>query len=74
MVVVKVSWRWIRSERLGSNMRLRPDNKAQRITEGHARNEAWAKLTPAQKLKALNERLGNGVGAKRQRMKLVAGV
>ena len=55
-------------------MRLRPDLKAQRIVEGQMRNEAWAKLTPQQKRLTLDERLGKGVGAKRQRMRLVTGV
>lgn len=34
------------------------------------RNEAWAKLTPAQQLNELDRRLGKGVGAKKQRARL----
>lgn len=38
-----------------------------RRREGEERNEVWRKLTSAEKLRALDERLGTGVGAKRQR-------
>lgn len=38
--------------------------------EGIERNAAWAKLTNAQKLVCLDNRLGVGQGAKRQREKL----
>lgn len=34
------------------------------------RNEAWAKLTPAQQLGELDRRLGKGVGAQKQRARL----
>ena len=36
-------------------------------TEAKVRNEAWAKLTPEQQLASLDERLGKGIGAKKQR-------
>ena len=35
-------------------------------TEAIVRNEAWAKLTPEQQLASLDERLGKGIGAKKQ--------
>ena len=39
-------------------------------TEAIVRNEAWAKLTPEQQLESLDNRLGKGVGAKKQRAKI----
>ena len=39
-------------------------------TEAIVRNEAWAKLTPEQQLASLDERLGKGIGAKKQRTKI----
>ena len=39
-------------------------------TEAKVRNEAWAKLTPEQQLASLDERLGKGIGAKKQRAKI----
>ena len=39
-------------------------------TEAIIRNEAWAKLTPEQQLASLDERLGKGIGAKKQRAKI----
>ena len=47
----------------------RPDFKSQRIQEGEARNEAWRKLTTAQKLASLRKRPGQ---SKRQVSKLQA--
>ena len=44
--------------------------KEQRCIEGKARNEAWARLSPQQKLDDLDLRLGKGEGARRQRAKL----
>ena len=44
--------------------------KEQRRIEGKARNEAWARLSPQQKLDDLDLRLGKGKGATRQRTKL----
>ena len=38
-------------------------------TEAIVRNEAWAKLTPEQQLESLDNRLGKGIGAKKQRAK-----
>lgn len=50
-------------------MRIRRDFATVQLRkkEGAARNEAWAGLTPHQKLASLDARLGKGVGAKRQR-------
>ena len=39
--------------------------------EAIERNEAWAQLTPEQQLIELNKRLGEGVGAKKQRAKIL---
>ena len=39
-------------------------------TEAIVRNEAWAKLTPEQQLESLDNRLGKGIGAKKQRAKI----
>ena len=39
-------------------------------TEAKVRNEAWAKLTPEQQLESLDNRLGKGIGAKKQRAKI----
>ena len=39
-------------------------------TEAKVRNEAWAKLTYEQQLASLDERLGKGIGAKKQRAKI----
>ena len=38
--------------------------------EAIVRNEAWAKLTPEQQLASLDERLGKGIGAKKQRARI----
>ena len=39
-------------------------------TEAIVRNEAWAKLTYEQQLASLDERLGKGIGAKKQRARI----
>ena len=39
--------------------------------EGEVRNAQWAMLTAVEKLRSLDSRLGKGIGAKRQRTKLV---
>lgn len=41
-----------------------------KVQQGIERNEAWRKLTPAQKIADLDRRLGPGLGATRQRKKL----
>lgn len=51
-------------------MRLRADRREERRREAQERNEAWRKLSAAEKLRALDRRLGAGVGAKRQRKAL----
>ena len=38
--------------------------------EAIERNEAWAKLTYEQQLASLDERLGKGIGAKKQRARI----
>ena len=39
-------------------------------TEAIVRNEAWAKLTYEQQLASLDERLGKGIGAEKQRARI----
>ena len=39
-------------------------------TEARVRNEAWAKLTYEQQLADLDRRLGQGIGAKKQRARI----
>lgn len=51
-------------------MRLRADRRVERQKEALLRNEFWAKLTNREKLASLDVRLGDGVGAKRQRARL----
>ena len=51
-------------------MRIRYDRKETRQKEAAARNNAYEKLTPAQKLARLNATLGKDVGAEKQRSKL----
>lgn len=51
--------------------RPRPDTAEERKREGAKRNEAWAKMSRAEKLAALDRRLGKGVGAARQRRALL---
>ena len=53
-------------------MKLRHDRKADRQAEAKERQEAYNKLTPKQKLDKLDKKLGEGVGAKKQRAKLNA--
>ena len=38
--------------------------------EAIERNEYWAQLTPEQQLNSLDERLGKGIGAKKQRARI----
>lgn len=45
---------------------------AVKVSEGQERNDAWREMTPAAQLRSLDARLGVGIGAKRQRAKLVA--
>ena len=46
------------------------NTKQTKQTEAAVRNEAWAKLTYEQQLASLDERLGKGIGAKKQRAKI----
>jgi hypothetical protein len=46
--------------------------RQERREAGEKRNAAWRALTPAQQLKSLDDLLGKGLGAKRQRAKLDA--
>lgn len=50
----------------------RPDNNEIKANEATERQAAWSKLTPAQQLEALDRRLGKGVGAAKQRVRLQA--
>lgn len=47
-----------------------PGRKDEKRAGAKARQEAYDKLTPKQKLDLLDDKLGNGVGAKRQRRRL----
>jgi len=47
-----------------------PHNKERKRTEAKARQEAYNKLSPAQKLAALDEKFGENKGAIKQRLKL----
>lgn len=49
----------------------RPDNNEIKRAEADERNAAWAKLSPSQQLEALDRRLGKGVGAAKQRARLL---
>jgi hypothetical protein len=53
-------------------MRLRADRREVRQAEAKVRQAEWSKNTPAQKLKVLDQRLGKGEGAKRERARLAA--
>jgi hypothetical protein len=44
--------------------------REERRIQGEARNVEWRAKSPAEQLKALDQRLGFGIGAKRQREKL----
>lgn len=48
----------------------RPDNNEYKRSSAEERNSAWAKLSPAQQLEALDRRLGKGKGAAKQRARL----
>lgn len=45
--------------------------KIQKQSEATERNAAWSDLTPKQQLASLDARLGKGVGAKKQRARIV---
>ncbi len=49
----------------------RERDKAARQADCETRASEWSKLSPSQKLQALDDRLGEGVGAKRQRERLL---
>jgi hypothetical protein len=51
---------------------MRRDRKDLHRTEATARAAAYEKLTVPQKIKKLDELLGKGIGAKRQRARLEA--
>ena len=46
--------------------------KKVKVDEAAARAAEWAKLTTAQKIRSLDDRLGKGEGAVKQRAKLAA--
>ena len=51
-------------------MRLRKDTASDRKEEAKDRQEAYAKLSKKQKIAKLDEKLGKGVGAVKQRERL----
>ena len=50
----------------------RPDNKKIKIEEAIERTKYWVGLTPIAQLEALDNRLGKGIGAKKQRAQIQA--
>lgn len=48
----------------------RRQRKEQRKNIAEQRNNYWQKLTPQQQIESLDQRLGKGRGAKRQRIKI----
>jgi hypothetical protein len=55
--------------KIGDPMNSRKELKNKLAQE---RNELWRKLTPEQQLKELDLRLGIGIGATRQRAKIIS--
>jgi len=53
-------------------MKLHKSRLHKRQSEADERNEKWASLSPREQLKVLDERLGKGVGAKRQRARIAS--
>ena len=51
-------------------MKLRQDRKEKRKREAKERQEAYNKLSPQQKIASLDNKLGKGIGATKQRAKL----
>jgi len=47
-------------------------NRNRRRTEAEARNAAWKALTPAEQIQTLDRRHGKGLGATKQRKRIVA--
>lgn len=62
----------MRSKRypVGTGGGRRPDRIEAKREDAHTRNTVWANLTSAEKLRELDRRLGDGVGAKRQRARI----
>jgi hypothetical protein len=56
------------------NAGVRKSLQERRQDEAKARNETWAKMTPAEQLQALDGRLGKSVGAVKQRARLQAAI
>jgi hypothetical protein len=59
--------------REAKNERCRTRNarrRAERRAAAEERQEEWGTLTPKQQLKALDGRLGEGIGAKKQRARI----
>jgi septal ring factor EnvC (AmiA/AmiB activator) len=51
-------------------MKLRTDRREQRRTEAQLRQAEYDKLSPAQRIAALDARLGKGKGARKERARL----
>jgi hypothetical protein len=48
--------------------------KAARVADAQERSEAWQALSHADQIRVLDSRLGDGVGAKKQRAKIAAAI
>lgn len=62
----------LRAGKCATSRQRNLDRLTVRRLAAEKRNEQWASLTPAEQIKALDSRLGKGVGAKKQRAKLAA--
>lgn len=51
----------------------RPDNAKSKKEEGEEREKEWRKLSPKEQLKELDRRLGEGIGAVKQRARIIEG-
>jgi len=55
-------------------MKLRRDRRDIRRKGAKTRQAEYNAMTPQEKIKALDERLGNGIGAKKERARLLGKV
>lgn len=60
----------IRADKCQASKARQEARRAERRAQANARVEAWRSLSPQQKLKTLDNRLGKGLGAVRQRERI----